>query len=159
MRWLRRALVGDAGVFVALRAVPYGWTKSNPAVRADAPWPDASSASLARVSCYACHSNETDWPAYSYVAPASWLVRRDVDVDRDELNFSEWGEDSDADDAAEAIADGSMPPSRYTLLHPGARLSDAERQLLIEALETMEDAEDDDDDSGRDGRGEDRDGD
>lgn len=79
-------------------------------------------------SCYACHSNETDWPLYSYVAPALWLVRSDVEAGRDELNFSEWGENSDADDAAESIAEGSLPPGRCTLLDPGARLTDAERQ-------------------------------
>lgn len=64
---------------------------------------------------------------YSYVAPASWLVRRDVVSGRDELNFSEWDDDSDADDAAETVAAGSMPPSRYTLLHPDARHSPTTR--------------------------------
>ena len=138
-------------VFIALQAVPYGWGKSNPPVRADAPWSDAESASLARSSCYACHSNETDWPVYSYVAPMSWLVRSDVESGRDELNFSEWGEDSDADDAADAVEDGSMPPSRYTMLHPDARLSDAGRRQLIVALEAMDDREDDGDRHGGDG--------
>ena len=81
----------------------------------------------------------------------SWLVRRDVDAGRDELNFSEWGDDSDADDAAETIAEGSMPPSRYTLLHPDARLSDEEKRQLIAALEAME-RDGDRDDSGHDER-------
>ena len=61
-------------------------------MRADAPWPDAESAALARDACYSCHSNETDWPLYSYVAPMSWLVRADVESGRDELNFSDWDE-------------------------------------------------------------------
>ncbi len=33
---------------------------------------------------------KTNWPAYSYVAPVSWLVSRDVKFGREELNFSEW---------------------------------------------------------------------
>ena len=51
---------------------------------------------------------------------------------RDELNFSTW--DSDA---AEAVADGSMPPRRYVLVHPDAALSEEERQVLVAALEAM----------------------
>jgi hypothetical protein len=33
-----------------------------------------------------------------------------------------------------------MPPRRYTLLHPDARLSNEEEAELIAALETMHDA-------------------
>ena len=126
-------------LFVAIQFVPYGWQHSNPPVVQDAPWPDQVSADIARVSCYDCHSNETDWPAYSYVAPMSWLVRRDVDNGRDELNFSEWDRDAgEADDAIDAILDGSMPPNQYTLLHRAARLSDEEAARLVAALEAME---------------------
>ena len=89
---------------------------------------------LARDACYDCHSNETEWPVYAYVAPMSWLVRHDVEHGRDALNFSEWGERDDAHDAAEAVEDGSMPPDRYVRLHSDARLSPAERQALIDAL-------------------------
>ena len=133
-------LLGLAG-FVAIQLVPYGWRHPNPPVEEAARWPDAESEALARDACYACHSHETDWPPYSYVAPMSWLVRNDVEAGRDELNFSDWDE-SDADDAAEAVADGSMPLSRYTLLHPDADLSDDERRILIDALTVMEESGD-----------------
>jgi len=126
-------------VFLALQAVPYGWNRSNPPVLADAPWPDAGAEAIARESCYSCHSNETDWPVYSYVAPMSWLVRRDVEQGRDELNFSTWpDDDGELDDAVEMIQDGEMPPSRYTRLHPGAVLDDAEAEQLIAALRAMD---------------------
>jgi hypothetical protein len=42
-----------------------------------------------------------------------------------------------ADKAAEAVADGAMPPRRYTVLHPEARLSDEETDQLIAALDAM----------------------
>lgn len=155
-RWLRRLAVLAVVVFVAMQVVPYGWPHSNPPVRADARWPDEKVASIARTSCYACHSNETDWPAYSYIAPASWLVRHDVESGRDELNFSVWDDDSDADDAAEAVAEGSMPPSRYTLLHPDARLTDAERRRLIAALGAMERRDDRDNEDRDEGNRDDR---
>jgi Haem-binding domain len=51
----------------------------------------------------------------------------------------EWDEDDgEADDAADAVADGSMPPRRYVLVHPDAALSGAERQVLVDALEAMD---------------------
>ena len=110
-RWLKIVVAAVAGLFVAIQFVPYGWAHPNPAVVADAPWSSPSSEELARTACYDCHSNETDWPLHSYVAPFSWLVRRDVEAGRHELNFSDWEhDDGEADDAAEAIAEGSMPP-------------------------------------------------
>ena len=143
-RWRRRLFRAGlvlAAAFAAIQFVPYGWSHSNPPVTANAPWPTGEAEATARAACYACHSNETDWPVYSYVAPRSWLVRSDVDAGRDELNFSEWDRDQDADDAADAVADGSMPPAQYVLLHPDAKLSDAERAELINALNAMDDSD------------------
>jgi hypothetical protein len=140
LRWPALVLVV---VFVAIQFVPYGWKHSNPPVSRDAPWPDAQSAAIARASCYDCHSNETDWPVYSYVAPMSWLVRNDVEEGRGDLNFSEWDRDAgEADDAIDAVRDGSMPPRQYTLLHRDADLDDEEQARLIAALEQMERDED-----------------
>ena len=73
------------------------------------------------------------------MAPFSWLVTRDVEQGRDEVNFSTWdSDDGEADDAAEAVADGSMPPRRFMLVHPDAALSEEERQVLVAALEAMD---------------------
>ena len=125
-------------MFLVLQLVPYGWKHSNPPVTSAAPWPDAESEAVARQSCYSCHSNETDWPAYSYVAPMSWLVRRDVDSGRAGMNFSEWDPaDNEAEDAIEEIEDGGMPPSQYTLIHRGATLTDEEQAILSRALNQM----------------------
>ena len=128
--------LGLVGLFVAMQLVPYGWRHSNPPVTAAAPWPSAATEKLAREACYDCHSNETKWPIYSYVAPLSWWVRNHVDEGRASLNFSEWRGRSG--DAAETIQEGSMPPSYYTLLHPSARLSAAEKRQLIDALKQMD---------------------
>jgi hypothetical protein len=107
-----------------------------------------------------CHSNQTQtrWPPQSYVAPFSWMVARDVEQGREALNFSTWfsagdEDDGEADDAAEAVADAEMPPRRYLLVHPDAALSDAERQVLVEALEAMERARGGGDRSGPGGGG------
>jgi hypothetical protein len=138
-RLLVRAGLGLLAVAVLLQLVPYGRDHTNPPVTEDAPWPDGRARELATAACYDCHSNQTRWPPQSYVAPFSWLLTRDVEQGRDELNFSTWDEDDgEADDAAEAVADGSMPPRRYVLVHPDAALSEEERQVLVAALEAME---------------------
>lgn len=117
-------------------------------------------APLLKTSCYNCHSNETRYPWYGYVAPASWLIAYDVKKGREELNFSTW-QDYDSnrmvsklDDIAEEVGEGHMPKSIYTLMHPSARLSDEQRALIVAWTETAmdelvaeeEDEEDDDDD-------------
>jgi hypothetical protein len=138
-RILLRAGLGLFAVAVLLQLVPYGRDHTNPAVTRDAPWPDGRARELATAACYDCHSNETRWPPQSFIAPFSWLVARDVEQGRAELNFSTWDEDDgEADDAAEAVAEGSMPPRRYLLVHPDAALDDAERQVLVDALEAMD---------------------
>jgi hypothetical protein len=138
-RILLRAGLGLFAVAVLLQLVPYGRDHTNLPVTQDAPWPDGRARELATAACYDCHSNQTRWPPQSFVAPFSWLLTRDVAQGRAELNFSTWDEDDgEADDAAEAVADGAMPPRRYLLVHPDAALSGAERQVLVDALEAMD---------------------
>lgn len=163
LRGLRIAALVLGALLVAIQLVPYGRDHANPAVALDAPWPSAEARRLAVAACYDCHSNETDWPWYASVAPMSWLVQRDVDRGRAVLNFSEWDrdQDEDGDDMAEAVADGSMPPGNYLLLHAGARLSDGEKAALRAALDSLPEAgeageaggEDEGDERGGDRRG------
>jgi hypothetical protein len=93
-------------------------------------------------ACYDCHSNQTRWPWYSRVAPVSWLVARDVALGRKELNFSEWGtyypqtRRRKLQWMGRALRARSMPPWVYRLMHPGARLTGAERALLDRWIES-----------------------
>jgi hypothetical protein len=87
------------------------------------------------------------------------MIARDVEQGREALNFSTWDEDDgEADDAAEEVADATMPPRRFVLAHPDAALSEAERQVLVDALEAMDRARGGGDHSGRGGGDEDRSG-
>ncbi len=110
---------------------------------------------LLKTSCYNCHSNETSYPWYAHVAPASWLIAYDVRKGREELNFSKWQEyDSNRmvsklDDIATEVGEGHMPKSIYTLIHPSAKLSEDQRALIVAWTETTMDelvGEDEDDD-------------
>ncbi len=72
------SLVALLSVLVLIQVVPYGRDHANPPVRAEPAWNSARTRELAVRACFDCHSNETIWPWYSNLAPASWLVQRDV---------------------------------------------------------------------------------
>lgn len=144
-------------VVVMIQFVPYGRDHANPPVVEEPTWDSAQTRNLAVAACFDCHSNETRWPWYSNVAPISWLLQRDVDEGREELNFSEWHTEQESDEAAETIRDGSMPPWQYTLTHPEARLSDADLEALEAGLAaTFGDDHSDDDHSDDDRSDDDR---
>ena len=133
---MRAALVSLVVLFAAVQLIPV--RRANPPEQTD---PDAPAAivRLLKRACYDCHSNQTRWPWYSFIAPASWLVSRHVARARQRLNFSEWeAYASDPDTAshklaevADEVASGKMAPWYYRAMHPHARLNSAERHLLI----------------------------
>lgn len=126
--------LGALVLLLGLQLVPYG-PATQPATRMEPQWDSPRTRELAVRSCFDCHSNETIWPWYSHIAPISWLVRRDVDRGRAELNFSEWGlRRQEGNDAAESVADGKMPLALYTLVQRQAILTPAERDELIAGL-------------------------
>lgn len=134
-RWLLRGFGIALAGFLLIQLVPYGRAHTNPPVTAEPAWDSPATRTLAVRACFDCHSNETDWPWYSNVAPLSWLLQHHVDEGRAVLDFSTWGTMRQATErAARQISSGEMPPGDYLLLHPDARLTDAEKQQLIDGL-------------------------
>ena len=135
---VKRLIVGGALVavigFVAIQLVPYGRDHANPPVQSEPAWDSPATATLVAAACNDCHSNRTEWPWYSNIAPFSWLVQHDVQDGRQALNFSEMNLGQAADLAAGKVSSGQMPPFNYTILHPNARLSDADRATLVRGL-------------------------
>jgi hypothetical protein len=128
------------GVVVLAGIQFFGPARTNPAtapaqaVSAKMPVPENVHAVLKR-SCWDCHSNETQWPWYSHVAPMSWAVVGDVNEGRDHLNFSNWRYTSEEgadllDKVCKQIKKGKMPLPSYTWIHRSAKLSDTEIKLL-----------------------------
>jgi hypothetical protein len=87
-------------------------------------------------SCYDCHSNNTNWPWYSYIAPTSWLTASDVKTGRTNLNLSTWGtykrsrQINKLDQISDQLGDDKMPLKKYRLMHPNAALSKAEVDMV-----------------------------
>lgn len=133
MRAIKKAAVALVLFLIVGQFIPV--SRTNPPVESDVQAP-ADVKQILRRACYDCHSNETVWPWYSRVAPASWLVARDVNEGREHLNFSTWGRLSAADrsEAFEHIehevAEGAMPLPIYLPAHPEARLTDQDKAAL-----------------------------
>jgi hypothetical protein len=141
MRRLGKLLLTILGAAAALllliQLIPYGRNHTNPPVVREPAWDSPQTQQLAQRACYDCHSNATVWPWYSNVAPMSWLLQRHVDEGRDYLNFSEWGagrEGEEAEELAEVVLEGEMPPRSYLPLHPEASLIRPEKEALAQGL-------------------------
>jgi mono/diheme cytochrome c family protein len=119
-------------LFLLIQLVPYGRAHSNPPVTAEPQWDSPQTRALFYRACADCHSNESVWPPYASVAPASWLIQRDVDEGRKKFNVSE--PFSGGDEAARMVQRGAMPPMQYLPLHPSARLSADEKAQFIQGL-------------------------
>lgn len=95
-------------------------------------------------SCYDCHSNQTNYPWYSNVAPISWWVQDHVNEGREELNFSEWKSYSDKrkkkklEEIIEEVEEKEMPLSSYTIAHSNAKLSEEQEEDLIKWVEYLQ---------------------
>lgn len=98
---------------------------------------------LLKNACYDCHSNETVYPNYAYVAPISWSIKNHVNEGREHLNFSEWNtfnqdlKKNMLESSAADLKQNRMPLPGYTVYHPEAKLSAAETVLLAEYFETI----------------------
>ena len=88
-------------------------------------------------ACFDCHSNETVYPWYSQIAPFSWWLANHINEGREHLNFSTYGQISAEDkgkvmeEIAEVIQKNEMPLASYTWLHPEAKLSEEQKNMLI----------------------------
>ncbi len=129
----KKILLAIAVVIIAIQVVPVD--RSNPPVEALVAAPPEVLGVLER-ACFNCHSNKTEWPWYSYIAPVSWLVAGHVAHAREEMNFTEWNQIPLAKQAHkisecwEHVEKGEMPPSGYVRLHAEAKLSDADKALI-----------------------------
>ncbi|MDY7091821.1 MAG: heme-binding domain-containing protein [Acidobacteriota bacterium] len=132
-RIFRYLLIALVVLFLGLQVVPV--ERTNPPVEGEIPAPPEVREILRR-ACYDCHSNETVWPWYSYVAPVSFLVARDVKEGREELNFSTWSrlsakrQNHILEEVWEEVEEGEMPLPIYLPTHPEARLTPQDRATL-----------------------------
>lgn len=130
-----RTALGAGALLVLIQAVPYGRDHTNPPVTGEPSWDSPSTRALFYRTCGDCHSHQTVWPWYSWVAPASWLVQSDVDDARRKFDVQNWARPTQhGRDAVGEVTEGDMPPWQFRIAHPEARLAPAERKELIAGL-------------------------
>jgi hypothetical protein len=134
MRWW--IVLSGLGVLVLLVAIQFIPVEmATPPVESNIPTSPAVKAVLRR-ACYDCHSHETVWPWHSHIAPISWLLVRDVQEGRAELNFSTWSQYSTQQrvkklkESWQGVREGEMPPWFYLPVHRDARLLAKDLTLL-----------------------------
>ena len=127
-------------VFVAMQFIRPARNKSNEVQEADlikhfnVP---TKAAAILKTSCYDCHSNNTRYPWYTNIQPAGWLLANHIKDGKEELNFSEFANNSQRKQLSKlkatqnSIKDGSMPLPSYTLIHTDAKLSKESKAVIL----------------------------
>ncbi|MBE0422877.1 MAG: heme-binding domain-containing protein [Lutibacter sp.] len=93
---------------------------------------------IIQTSCADCHTNSTNYPWYSEIAPASWYLAQHVKEGKENLNFSEWtayNKDQQAHilkEIKEVLNDREMPLKSYLLIHKDAKLTENQYQILYD---------------------------
>jgi hypothetical protein len=90
---------------------------------------------MLRAKCYDCHSNQTEYPWYAEIAPASYWLSDHVKDGKKHFNVSAWEQysakkkDHKLDELIEMVEDGEMPLDSYTWLHDD--ITSEEKEALI----------------------------
>ena len=86
--------------------------------------------------CYSCHSDERRLSWFDQIVPGYWLVRHDILTAREHLNFSTLGTKPAAAqkgtlyEAVNMVQLGAMPLPQFLKLHPDARVTPEELNVL-----------------------------
>ena len=148
MKVWQYGLLGLGIIFLVIQFVPNQLpevTENNPKDLLGSGLVDGEMATLLKTACYDCHSNETKYPWYSFVAPVSWLVAKDTREGREEVNFSYWTDidmmDKLAilDDVYTEVEEEHMPLPIYLSMHSEAKLTSEDRQKIMEWAEAAMD--------------------
>lgn len=142
---MKLLLAGLAGIFVVIQFIPSGRPENNPVTGKDigshSDIPEDVQG-LLKNACFDCHSQTTRFPWYSYVAPVSWLIAKDINRGRQHLDFSYWTDLSlkdrikMLDDISEEVGEKEMPMKIYVLMHPPSKLTEEQRDLIVQWAET-----------------------
>ncbi|MFC0343227.1 heme-binding domain-containing protein [Epilithonimonas hispanica] len=136
---MKKIIFWIAVVFLAIQLIPIN--RDNKAIDKNNNFVDINKTPenirlILKNACYDCHSNETKYPKYSYIAPISWAVKDHINEGREYLNFSEWGsynkdlKQNAIEKTISTVRDLQMPLPSYIGYHPKANLTTEQRVIL-----------------------------
>ncbi|MBL7739242.1 MAG: heme-binding domain-containing protein [Chitinophagaceae bacterium] len=88
-------------------------------------------------ACNDCHSNNTKYPWYSKLQPVDWWLDKHIQDGKKHLNYDEYTNRSlryqyhKMEETIEMVKEGEMPLNSYTWVHKDAKLTDAEKNTLL----------------------------
>jgi len=134
---LKKILLWSVGLLVLLQFISVDKTnpKSDPKDEVKAP---NEVMSILKKSCYDCHSNQTQWPWYSEIAPISFVVSSHVKKARKAINFSSYNtmdlalKQQRLKRAIMTVENERMALPSYVSAHKEAKLSKAQKVLLTQ---------------------------
>lgn len=136
-------------VFIAVQFIPSVRNESGQVDKNDISFTLNTSSQVKAIllnSCYDCHSNNTRHPWYAKIQPVRYMLDKHIRDGKENLNFSEFDEYTvrrqlnKLHSIANAINDGTMPLSSYTLMHHSAELTADEKALLLNWLKEAQDS-------------------
>lgn len=147
---MKKKLVLTGLVFVGLVicltvAMQFMKVVDNPPVTEEIPAP-ANVKAILQKSCFDCHSNKTRITWLQRLPVAAWMVQSDVKGARSVLNFTEWNKYTPMEQdgliylAVNAAVTDQMPPADFLWIHPDAKLTKEDKEVLQHWLQSLKPA-------------------
>lgn len=146
MRILKATIIVLLVVLVGIQFVPIQRNKINTVSKSDfikTYNPPLAVRNILKTSCYNCHSNNTNYPWYSYIQPLGMYLQNHIDEGKSELNFSEFNDYSSRmknlklNSIVNQVEDEKMPLPSYLIIHKEAELSKSEREELTRFINSL----------------------
>ena len=96
-------------------------------------------------ACNDCHSNNTEYPWYTYFQPVHWWLNDHIKDGKKELNLDEYNNKSlrhqyrKMEEVIDEVKEGEMPFKDYTRIHKTARLTVEERTKITNWAQSIMD--------------------
>lgn len=145
MKWLKKIAILLVVILVGVQFIPTDFNHQEYTPKTDIRYVydvPGNVMNILQTSCYDCHSNNTNYPWYSNVQPMRLLMDGHIREGKEELNFNEFGNYSQRkqknklDRISKQVKADKMPLPSYLLLHSNAKLSDDDKQKIINWVET-----------------------
>ena len=101
---------------------------------------------ILKTSCFDCHSNNTNYPWYSYLQPGRIFMEDHIKEGKENLNFSEFGKYSKRKQGSKLkaivkqIKSDEMPLTAYILIHRKAILTTVQKEELTNWANKVQDS-------------------
>lgn len=89
-------------------------------------------------ACNDCHSNNSKYPWYANIQPVHWWLNKHIVNGKKGINFDEYSHKSlryqfhKMEEVTEMVKEKKMPLNSYTWTHKDARLTEDERNKLLD---------------------------